>query len=132
MAFEVLQAVLPAQTAGGATSVTILGDIPSTFSQPSYQVGKISLTSPSLVTGQATNFATFNVRQMRAGSSVATIGTLALNAGTVTLPAEQETNVPVSGTPALLAGDTIDVQMVQSGTGLAIPAGVVAKVELEG
>ena len=131
MAFEVLQAVLPAQTAGGATSVTILDDVPSTFTQPSFIVGKLTLTSPSLVTGVATNNATFNFRQMRAGSSVATIGTLTLGSGT-NLAAETETNVPVSGTPSLLDGDTIDVQMVQNGTGLAIPAGVVARAELEG
>ena len=130
MAFRVLEATLPAQAAAGATIVTILDDVPDTFAQPNYVVQKISLTSPSLVTGQATNFATINIRQVRAGSAVATIGTLALNAGTVTLPAETETNVAISGTPNLLAGDTIDAQQVQTGTGLALPAGIVARVEI--
>jgi hypothetical protein len=130
MAFEMLQAVLPAQSAAGATSVTIVGAVPSSYDQPNYSVGKLSVTSPSLVTGQATNFATINVRQMRAGASVGTIGTLALSAASVTLPAEVETNIPVTGSPVLLDGDVLDVQLVQTGTGLALPAGIVAKVEL--
>ena len=69
-------------------------------------------------------------RQIRAGASIGTIGTLALSASSVTLAAEVETNVPVTGSPILVPGDVIDVQMVQSGTGLASPAGVVAKAEL--
>ena len=129
MAFEVLEAVLPAQAAAGATSVTIVGDVPSSFSQPSYSAGKLSLTAPSLVTGVTTNTATVNFRQLRAGAAVATIGTLALING-VNLAAETEVNVPVTGSPSLLDGDVIDVQLVQGGTGLTLPAGIVAKVEL--
>lgn len=130
MAFVVKQAVLPAQSAAGATSVTILGEVPSTFAEPSYAPQRLSLISPSLVTGQATNFATINIRQMRAGSAVATIGTLALSAATVTLPAEVPVSVPISGTPVLLDGDVIDVQLVQTLTGLALPAGIVASIEM--
>lgn len=130
MAFVTKQAVLPAQSAGGATSVTIVGEVPSTFAEPSYAPQRISVISPSLVTGQATNFATINVRQMRAGSAVATIGTLALSAAAVTLPAEVPVSIPISGSPVLLDADVIDVQLVQSGTGLALPAGIVAAVEL--
>lgn len=130
MAFEVLEATLPAQAAAGATVITEVGVVPSTFTQPSYAAGKISLSSPTLVTGVATNNATFNVRQVRAGTVIATIGTLTLGAGT-NLAAETETNVPITGTPNLLDGDILDVQMVQNGTGLAIPAGIVAKVEVE-
>lgn len=130
MAFNELEAVLPAQAAGGATSVTILAPVPSQESTGAFRVSACSLTSPSLVTGQATNYATVNFRQMRAGSVVATIATLALSASTVTLPAEGESSVPVSGAPSLLPGDVIDVQLVQTGTGLALPAGIVAKVEI--
>lgn len=130
MAFVAKHSALPAQTAGGSTSVTILCEVPSTFAEPSYAVQRISVTSPSLVTGQATNFATINVRQMRAGSAVATIGTLALSAASVTLPAEVPVSIPVSGTPVLLDADVIDVQLVQTGTGLALPAGILASVEL--
>lgn len=131
MAYETLEGLLPAQTAGGATSVTMIGVVPSTEAQATWQPTKLSLTSPTLVTGQATNFVTYNFRQMRAGATLATIGTLALSSAPVTLPAEVETNVPVTGTPILVPGDVVDVQMVQSGTGLASPANVSAKVELE-
>lgn len=130
MAFVPMRAVLPAQAAAGATSVTVVGEVPSTFVQPSYSPQRLSVTSPSLVTGQATNFATINVRQMRAGGVVATIGTLALSAAAVTLPAEVPVSIPISGSPVLLDADVIDVQLVQSGTGLALPAGIVASVEL--
>lgn len=130
MAFVVKQAVLPAQTAGGGTSATILGEVPSTFAEPSYAPQRLSLISPSLVTGQATNFATVNFRQMRAGSAVATIGTLALSAAAVTLPAEVPVSVPISGSPVLLDGDVIDVQLVQTASGLALPAGIVATIEM--
>ena len=130
MAMEVLEGLLPAQAAAGATTTTMIGDLPSAEATPSYTIGKLSLTSPSLVTGQATNFATITFRQMRAGASVQTLGSYVLNVGTVTLPAETETNVPVTGTLAVLAGDTIDVQCVQTGTGLALPAGILAKAEV--
>lgn len=62
MAFEVLEGTLPAQTAAGATSVTELGDVPSTFSSASANVSKLSLTAPSDVVGTATNDATVNFR----------------------------------------------------------------------
>lgn len=127
---EVLDAVLPAQTAGGATSVTVLGDMPSAESTATWVVGRLSLTSPTLVTGAATNFATINFRQVHAGSAVQTLGTLALNATTVTLPAETEVNVPITGTTPIPSGDTVDVQLVQSGTGLALPAGILARAEV--
>lgn len=130
MAMQVLEAALPAQAAAGATSTTIIGDLPSDEATPSYTVGKLSLTSPSLVTGQATNFVTITFRQMRAGASVQTLGAYVLNASGVTLPAETETNVPVTGTAAVLAGDTIDVQCVQTASGLALPAGILAKAEV--
>ena len=130
MAFVVKQAVLPAQGAAGATSVTILCEVPSAFVQPNYAPQRLSVISPSLVTGAATNFATINIRQMRAGAAVATIGTLALSASTVTLPAEVPVSIPITGSPVLLDADVIDVQLVQSGTGLVLPAGIVASVEM--
>jgi len=129
MAFAVVQNSLPAQTAGGATSTTMVGDVPTQEAQATFQPTKLSLTSPSLVTGVATNNATFNFRQMRAGVSQATIGTLTLGSGT-NLAAEVETNVPITGAPILLPGDVVDVQMVQNGTGLVIPVGVIAKAEM--
>lgn len=127
MAFQVVEDTLPAQTAAGATSVTELGMVPSTEAETNWTVQKISLSSPSLVTGVATNNVTFNFRKVTAGTPTV-IGTITLASGT-NLAAETETNVAISAA-AVASGDVIDVQMVQNGTGLAVPAGVVAKVEL--
>ena len=130
MSFQAFNAALPAQAAAGATLTTILGDAPDNFVEPSFVLETLALVSPSLVTGQATNYATISFRQMRAGALVATLGSLVLNAASVTLPAETETAVTIVGTPKILAGDTLDVQQIQTGTGLALPAGIVARVEL--
>lgn len=130
MSFQALDADLPAQAAAGATLTTILGNAPDNFVEPSFTLEKLALTSPTLVTGQATNYATINFRQVRAGSVIATLGSLVLNAAGVTLPAETEVNVPITGTPVILAGDTIDTTQVQTGTGLALPAGINARCEL--
>jgi len=135
MAFEVLEAVLPAQALAAAAVVTIIGDVPTNEVETNWDAYRISLTSPALVTGVATNNATFNVRNVRGGAVQGTLATLTLGAGT-NLAAETETVVPLStpqnvtATSNVQAGDVLDVQMVQNGTGLAIPAGVVAKVEL--
>jgi hypothetical protein len=130
MAFDVDDALLPAQTAGGATATTIIGAVPSNLTQATWQVEKISAVSPSLVTGAATNYASLVVRQMRADVLVQNIGTLALNASSVTLPAEVEVNIPITNAGPLLDGDILDVQQIQTGTGLALPAGIVVKAEL--
>lgn len=129
MAMQALDNPLPAQTAAGATSVTELGEVPSTFAQATWTPSKLSLASPSLVTGVVTNNVTFNFRYVRAGTPAA-LGTLTLASGT-NLAAEVETAVPVTYTGTLSPGDVIDVQMVQNGTGLAVPAGVLAKIEIE-
>lgn len=129
MAYQTDDAVLPAQAAAGATATTIIGAVPSNLTQATWQVEKLSAVSPSLVTGAATNFATLTVRQMRAGALVQNLGTLPLTAG-VTLPAEVEVNIPIVNAGPLQDGDIIDVQQLQSGTGLALPAGIVVKAEL--
>jgi hypothetical protein len=134
MAFVVEDQILPAQAAAGATSETIAAVVPTGFSETNYQLSKASLTSPSLVTGVVTNNATFNVRQYRAGAllgGVNPVGTLNLASGT-NLPAETEVNVPLTANPTpCQAGDVFTVQMVQNGTGVAIPASVVVKLEFE-
>ncbi len=127
MAFEVLEATLPAQAAAGATSVTEVGVIPSTESETNWGLQKLSLAAPSLVTGVATNNVTFNIRAVTGGTP-AVVGTLTLGAG-VNLAAEAEVNVPISAA-AVAAGAVLDVQMVQNGTGLAVPAGVLVKAEI--
>jgi hypothetical protein len=130
MSFTVLRGTAPAQSAGGGTSATPIGSVPSSFSQAGYSPSKITVISPTLVTGVTTNTATINVRQLRAGAAVATIGTLPLVSGT-NLAAETEVAVPVTGSPVLLDSDVLDVQLVQGGTGLVLPAGIVVQVELD-
>jgi hypothetical protein len=131
MAYIHQKVALPAQTAGGAASTTILGIVPSTFGQTNYLLGRLSLTSPSLVTGQATNYVTIAFRHMRAGVAVATLGTYTMSTAPVTLPAETEQVVAITGTPDIRAGDVLEVICTQVGTGLALPASVIAQVELE-
>lgn len=129
-AFETIQGLLPGQAAAGAAVVQELVAVPASFSESSWLVSRFSLTSPSLVTGVATNNVTFNLRQIRGGSVLATLASVVLAAGT-NLAAEQEFNAVLSSQGPLQAGDVLDVQMVQNGTGLAVPAGVLVKVELQ-
>lgn len=129
-AFEILEATLGAVAAAAGTTVPAeLGEVPVQESEQHWQIARMSVTAPTLVTGNASNSGTLNVRQMRAGSAVATVGTLALVAG-VNLAAETPVQIPVTGTPDLLAGDVLDVQYVQIGTGLALPAGTSVKAEI--
>ena len=128
MAFEVLSETLPAQTAGGATVVTELGVVPSTFSDAGATLQKVTITSPSLVTGVATNNITYNVRKSTGGGTPVVLATITLGNGT-NLPAETPVTLAPTVT-SLLPGDVVDVQMVQNGTGLASPAAVLAEVEL--
>jgi hypothetical protein len=122
---------LPAQTAAGADSTTYIGTVePSDAS--GYGVSSVVITPPpgySTVTGVATNNATFNVRQVRAGSSVGTFASLTLNSGT-NLVAESPVVVPVTAPPTLQSGDVFDVVMHQNGTGLAVGAGLFVTVDV--
>ena len=124
-----LQASLPAQTAAGSTSTTMLG----VYELVHYQtdtVQEVTLTPPpgyTTITGVATNNVTFNVRQLRAGTLVQTFASVTLAAGN-NLVAEVPLSVPITVQPMLQDGDVVDVQMVQNGTGLAVVIGVQAAV----
>lgn len=123
---------LPAQTAAGATSTTLVGTVQGSNDNAARPTG-VTLTPPpgfSTVAGQATNNVTFNVRQLRAGAAQATFASLTLAAG-VSLTAEVPTAVPLTAGPVLALGDVFDVQMVQNGTGLAVGAGVLAQVVVD-
>lgn len=123
---------LPAQTAAGATSTTMLGTL-QTSNDNEARVVNAALTPPpgfATVTGVNTNNVTFNIRQLRAGTPVATFASVTLNAGT-NLVAETPLNVPLTAGITPAAGDVLDVQMVQNGTGLAVGAGVLAQVVLD-
>lgn len=123
-----LSAALPAQTAGGADSTTQLGVVEGA-EDLNGQVVQLVLSSPSAVTGTNTNFVTISFRQVRAGSVVATLGSISLQSGT-NLAAENPKQVTVSTSTGIQDGDVIDVLCHQVGTGLALPAGVVAEAEL--
>jgi ABC-type tungstate transport system permease subunit len=126
---SVAHVTLPAQSAGGATSSTLVHVCEATNDNGMNFVGA-HIVAPSLVTGVTTNTATINVRQLRAGAPVQTIASLPLVAGT-NLAALVGVAIPAAGaTPVFQIGDVIDVQLVQSGTGLAIPVGCRAQVEI--
>jgi len=122
---------LPAQTAAGATSTTLVGTVETTDDQGDTLVA-VTLTPPagfSTVTGVATNNATFNVRQLRAGTSLGTVASLQLVVGK-NLVAETPVNVPLTTPLGVQRGDVFDVQMVQNGSGIAVGIGVQAQVEV--
>src|SRR5260221_11204766 len=82
MPYEVLQADLPAVAAAGGTSTFIIGEIPAHETQGTFTIERITVTTPSLVTGVTATAGTFNVRQLRAAAVItAVIGTLALVTG---------------------------------------------------
>lgn len=129
-AFTVLEVDFPA-AAAGAESAQELGVVPENESQQAWQLLKIALLSPVLVTGATATALTFTFNQKRAGAQIAALGSFVTVTGvTGNLPADTEVNVPITGAPALLAGDIIEVLPTHAGAGTAIPAGLVARVEL--
>ena len=132
MADVALRAVLPTQAANGATIATIVGEVPASFAQTTYQVQRVTLTSPTAVTGVATQNFTVNVRDMRAGAAQSTLATVtfALNTNLAVEVPFAATGGGTTTAVTVNAGDLIDVQLVQNGTGLAVPVGIVASVEL--
>lgn len=120
---------LPAQAAAGAVATTVVGVI-QTSTDNEARVVSVSATSPSVVTGVATNNVTIAVRQLRAGTPVATFASITLGSGT-NLPAENPVNVPLTATISPAVGDVMDAVMTQNGTGLALPAGVQLQVVLD-
>lgn len=122
---------LPAQSAAGADANVVVGTVEASDAQ-GFGVSRVVITPPSgysTVTGIATNNVTFNVRQVRAGTLVATFATVTLNVGT-NLVAEVPISVPVTAPPALAQDDVIDVVMHQNGTGIAVGAGLFVAVDV--
>jgi hypothetical protein len=118
----IFNAVLPAQSAGGGTSVTMAG-VYQLQPNETDTLDTITVTSPTAVTGTNTNYFTLNVRQLRAGTALHTLATQAFTVGT-NLAVEVPFPLTVNLQPQFEANDVIDVQLVQSGTGLAVPVGV--------
>lgn len=83
----------------------------------------VLIVASAAVTGVNTNFFTLNVNWWRAGVKIGTVATIAFQAGTnlvihspKLLPCAFN-NLPV----VLLPGDSVTIQRVSSGTGLASP-----------
>lgn len=129
MSMQILQSGQMVAISGGAGTTTLmLGEVPMRESQGSYNLDRVTVIAPSTVTGNG--LGTINIRQMRAAVQVAaSIATLLL-ASAVNLTAETPVSVPVTGTPILLPGDLLEVTYVQTGGGLALPAGTIVKVEI--
>jgi hypothetical protein len=119
---------LPAQAAGGVTTITPLGEIPLLEANPCI-INRVVLIAPALVTGVVTNNVTLNVRRWRNGALIETTATITLGVG-VNLPQNQAVAMPVIGSPYCVPGDVFDIQCVQNGTGLALPAFVLCQVEV--
>lgn len=133
MAFQVLKANVGAQTlSASATFTQEIGVVPSTESETSWTVVRVSITTQTAITGAgaAGAGATANIRQITGGTggTITTLATRQFNTGVNTV-AEQEFTFALSAS-AVNAGDVIDFQWVQGGTGLALPASEV-QVELE-
>ncbi|WP_157186646.1 hypothetical protein [Nocardia jiangxiensis] len=124
---------LPAQSAAGATAVTVVGEF-SPEDGNGRGVTRVSLVSPTAVTGAATNNFSVNVRQLRAGSVVATFATFTAGSGSNLAVETPKVLLDCNATPgagvALNDGDVLDVQLVQNGTGLAVPAGIVVTITI--
>jgi hypothetical protein len=121
----IYSATLPAQAAGGAETITLAGVYSSAFYSGD-TVTDVQLVAPpsyATIAGAATNNATIAVRQLRNGVVLQTFASLTLTAGT-NLAAEITVTIPLASQPMLRAGDVLDVQMRQNGTGQMIAAGL--------
>lgn len=130
-AFEVLSAVLPAQAAAGADSTTTLGVVPGAESSGGFQAMRASIFLPAggAIAFNAANFVTITFGYVRGGAARVVFATYTSNA--VNVAAEVETAAVINqANNALLPGDVVDVLMHQNGTGVAVPAGARAEVEL--
>lgn len=128
-----LVAILSATDAGqgaGTDAALVIGTVPSSaeFGQ-TWTVGKMSLTSPTLMTGATATAVTFTIGYSRAGAAVVAIGTLVTITGQ-NLAANTEVAVAVTTPPVLQAGDVLTLVTTHAGAGTVVPAGLIAKVEL--
>ena len=116
---------LPAQAAAGADATTFVDVFQSSDSSGTGVSRAVVVAPPgyATVTGVATNNATISLRQVRAGSVVATFASLTLAAGT-NLVAEVPVSIPVTTPVNLAPDDVVDVVLHQNGTGLAVNAGL--------
>lgn len=121
---------LPAQAALGADVNVEVGTVEPSDGQGA-GVDRIVVTPPAgfaTVTGAVTNNAQVSVRQVRAGTVVASLGTMVFGPGT-NLVAEMPSVIPTAGSFAVQPGDVLDAVLHQNGTlGMAVGAGLVVEV----
>ncbi|MFC9994576.1 hypothetical protein [Nocardia sp. NPDC127526] len=125
----IYSATLPAQSMGTA-DVTVLAGVYSPSFYSGDTVTDVKLVAPHgfpVVTGATPNNATISVRQLRNGVPIQTIASLTVTTGVSLSPAMPVT-IPIVQQPTLLAGDVLDVQMHQNGSGLAIGSGLLLSV----
>ncbi|WP_137876124.1 hypothetical protein [Rhodococcus sp. Q] len=125
----IYSATLPAQAAGAADTTTLAGVYSPAFYSGD-TVTDVQLVAPPgylTVTGAATNNVTIIVRQLRNGVVQQTFASLEVAAG-LSLSPEIPVTVPLTSEPVLRAGDVIDVQLRQNGTGQAVSAGLFVSV----
>lgn len=122
---------LPAQAAAGADANVIVGTTELTDGA-GIGVSRVVVTPPAgyaTVTGVATNNATINVRQLRAGAVLSTFASVTLNVGT-NLVAEVPVNIPITTQVTVNPDDVIDAVLHQNGTGVAVGAGLIVTVDI--
>jgi hypothetical protein len=130
-AFTALEYTFPLVAAGTDVQVEI-GVVPEAESQQQWQVTKIALIAPSLLTGATATAVTFQFGYSRAGAAIVPIGTFTTVTGAGgNLAANGEVNVAILAAGlSLLAGDVITLVTTHVSTGTAIPNGTIARVEL--
>lgn len=111
-----LKTTVPAQGTAGATQQQPLGE-----AQYAGTVTEVTIIPKAGVTANGTNFRTIRVlNKGPAGAGSTVIASLALDSpGTDDLTAYDEKTIPLSGTPAVAAGDVLSVDETVAGTGLA-------------
>jgi hypothetical protein len=81
------------------------------------------------MTGATATAVTFTFGYSRAGGAVVAIGTY-VTIVNVNLAANTEQVVTITTPPVLLPGDVITLVTTHASTGIAVPAGLIARVEL--
>lgn len=129
MAFEILQ-VNTGVVAAGTDNTYILGTAPTTMAQGSWTPTKLSMTSPTTVTGATATQLVFTFKSYRAAVDQGTFATLTTATGT-DLTALTERTLAITAGTTFQAGDVIAVAMTHSSTGTGLPAGLLIRMELQ-
>lgn len=111
---------------GAATAGTAIEE--GVFIAPfKLQITAVRLIAAATITGQATNFFTLNVRNRTTGAGTVVPATLAFSSAPVVATANTPLAITLSATATDLivaAGDAITCEKAITGTGLAMPAGL--------